>query len=305
MGSFLEYLKHHIVPSQHNAYHPHLLRGSWFGFFIALTLVIEGFLVTNLMVRQSSQNFLAAVVPGEIIALTNTQRNQNSILILRENSALNAAAQAKANDMAFKGYFSYANPGNVTPWTWIDNAGYSYQTAGENIAVRFLDSKEVLNAWMNSPSHRANIVKGSYADVGAGVAQGMYHGKPATYVVEYFAAPDPSQNQVAVAAHSSSWLRPLASLEAEPLTTTQWVLGSIAALLLVLLIISIVTHIQIQHFKSIVSGLAVLSLTLLLLESNSMFLSGNNQTATVVEGLQTPGDGYGVVIPSSAAYTER
>jgi hypothetical protein len=158
-----------------------VLRGSWLVFFLALVLVAEGFLVSNLITRQSSTTFLAAVLPAEVITLTNTQRIQNKVGTVTENTVLDAAATAKAQDMAAKGYFSHIGPDGKEPWAWIQGAGYDYQYAGENLAVRFVDSKDVVNAWMASPTHRANMVKASYTQIGVGVAQGMYQGQQATF----------------------------------------------------------------------------------------------------------------------------
>jgi len=184
-----ERIKHHVVPSSGNAYRPHILHRQWLVFFFIVILATEGFLVSNLIARQSSQNFLAAVVPAEIIALTNSERTQNNVGGLTEDALLDKAAQAKAEDMAANGYFAHVGPDGKTPWQWISGAGYQYQYAGENLAVRFIDSSDVVNAWMASPTHRANMVKPVYTSIGVGVAQGMYDGQSATYVVQYFAAP--------------------------------------------------------------------------------------------------------------------
>lgn len=145
--------------------------------------------MANLVARQTDQTFLAAVVPAEVIALTNTQREVNNVGTVADNALLGKAAQAKAQDMALNGYFSHVGPGGKTPWQWISESGYQYQYAGENLAVRFIDSQDVVNAWMESPTHRANIVKPVYTQIGVGVAQGLYEGQPATYVVQYFASP--------------------------------------------------------------------------------------------------------------------
>ena len=158
-------------------------------FFLAITLASEGFLVSNLVARQSDQQFLAAVVPAEIIALTNSERKQNTVSQLTEDALLDQAAQAKAEDMARNGYFSHVGPDGKTPWQWISASGYQYQYAGENLAVRFVDSKDVVNAWMESPTHRENMVKPVYTQIGVGVAEGMYQGQPASYVVQYFGTP--------------------------------------------------------------------------------------------------------------------
>jgi hypothetical protein len=95
--------------------------------------------------------------------------------------------------MAASGYFSHTGPDGKTPWQWISASGYQYQYAGENLAVRFINSTDVINAWMESPTHRANIVKPVYTQIGVGVAEGMYQGQPATYVVQYFGTPKGSE----------------------------------------------------------------------------------------------------------------
>jgi hypothetical protein len=156
---------------------------------MTVVLAAEGFLVSSLVARQSSTKFLAAVVPAEVISLTNEERISNSVGNLAPSELLTKAAQAKAEDMAKVGYFSHTGPDGKEPWEWIKEAGYEYQYAGENLAVRFIDSRDVVDAWMVSPSHRANIVKGVYTMIGVGVAQGFYEGEPATYVVQYFATP--------------------------------------------------------------------------------------------------------------------
>jgi hypothetical protein len=186
LGNFLG---HFFIPSSHNAHRPRILHRPWLIFFLAVILATEGFLVSNLIARQSDQQFLAAVVPAEIISLTNTERADNSVGNLKEDALLDSAAQAKANDMAQSGYFAHVGPDGKTPWQWISASGYQYQYAGENLAVRFIDSSDVVNAWMASPTHRANMVKPVYTQIGVGVAEGIYQGQPATYVVQYFGTP--------------------------------------------------------------------------------------------------------------------
>lgn len=194
------FFAHFFVPGVHNAHRPRILHRPWLLFFLAVTLATEGFLVSSLIARQSDQQFLAAVVPGEIIALTNTERSSNNAGSLTEDALLDSAAMAKAKDMAANGYFSHLGPDGKTPWQWISASGYQYQYAGENLAVRFINSTDVINAWMMSPTHRANLVKPVYTQIGVGVAEGMYEGQPATYVVQYFGTPKNTESGAAVAA---------------------------------------------------------------------------------------------------------
>ena len=182
-------IKHHFIPSEENVYRPHILRKPWLIFFLAIILTAEGVFVFDLVARQSALDYLAAVLSGEVVALTNVERAQAQVRQLSENTALTMAAQAKAEDMAAKGYFSHVGPDGTEPWEWVRAAGYDYRYAGENLAVRFNASSDVVNAWMASPSHKANMVKPVYTEIGVGVAEGIFQGQPATYVVQYFGTP--------------------------------------------------------------------------------------------------------------------
>ena len=292
MGLFL-WLKGLFVPHYSNAYRPHLLRRRSLLFLLALVLLAEGALVANLVARQSGHDFLAAVIQGEIILLTNTERAQNNVGTLSENTSLDAAAQAKADDMARVGYFAHVGPGGKQPWAWLDGVGYDYQYAGENLAVRFVDSKDVVNAWMLSPTHRANIVKPVYIEMGVGIAQGVYKGQPATFVVQYFASPfrgrvlgaETAAPAATAPAPSSndSLARSLGKLASEPRATTGWILGGVAALLMLALAFAFFHHVQIQSRSLLLPGAVVAGIALTLIMLNNAALSpgtGNSRAAS-------------------------
>lgn len=312
---FFDGVKHHFVPSQHNAYRPHLLRRGPLLFLLGLALVAEGTLVFNLMLRESGHEYLAAVVHSEIIALTNEQRQANEAGALAENALLDLSAQAKADDMAARGYFSHKGPDGKTPWAWIDGVGYDYQYAGENLAVRFVDSKDVIVGWMASPTHRANIVKGVYTEIGVGIAQGMYKGEPATFVVQHFAKPSAkalaarAQGRVLGAetgpppSFSDSLARQLGRLLSEPRATTAWVLGGIVALLALALAFTFVHHIQIQSRDLLVPGTIVAGVALALIFFNTNYLSSTVTAVNLPAGVAAYDQG--VIIPSEAAAVER
>lgn len=106
-----------------------------------------------------------------LLSATNSQRAANgNIAALSINSKLNAAAQAKANDMVARNYWSHNTPDGKEPWTFIDATGYSYQKAGENLAYGFATSSDTVTGWMNSPSHRANMLDTAFREVGFGFA---------------------------------------------------------------------------------------------------------------------------------------
>ena len=134
---------------------------------------------------------MAAVLPAVLDDLTNKERQTQNLPTLTINPLLNKAAEMKATDMAVKGYFAHTSPEGKTPWYWLAQVGYNYQYAGENLAIDFTDSKDVANAWMASPTHKANIVKGNYTEIGTGVADGMYEGKETVFVAQVYANPLP------------------------------------------------------------------------------------------------------------------
>lgn len=134
-------------------------------------------------------NQMAAVITSALVNLTNKDRNEEALGILRVNPLLVAAAQAKANDMADKGYFAHNSPDGKTSWYWFGQAGYGFSHAGENLAVNFSDSVDVERAWMNSPTHRANILNGKFTEIGIATAVGEYQGKKTVFVVQMFGTP--------------------------------------------------------------------------------------------------------------------
>ena len=122
---------------------------------------------------------------------TNAQRASNGLAGLSLNSQLEQAAQAKANDMVARNYWSHNTPDGQTPWSFITAAGYNYQTAGENLAYGFTSASDTVTAWMNSPEHRANILNTTYQEVGFGVANSANYQNsgPETVVVAEYAEP--------------------------------------------------------------------------------------------------------------------
>jgi len=185
----LHHVQDYFFPHPRNNHRPHLFSTASVAVLALAVIVFEaGFLVQTRFVFLRT-NFLASVLPGALVALTNQDRATSGISAVTEDPLLDRAAQAAAEDMAAKGYFAHVSPDGKTPWYWLDQTGYRYSYAGENLAVNFTDSQNVETAWLESPTHRANIMKREYTKVGFGTANGMYEGKETTFVVEFFAAP--------------------------------------------------------------------------------------------------------------------
>ncbi|MFA5998298.1 MAG: CAP domain-containing protein [Candidatus Paceibacterota bacterium] len=185
----LHHLHDYFFPHPRNNYRPHLFSVASIAVLAIAVIIFEaGYLVQTKFVFLKT-DFLASVLPGTLVALANQDRAMIGVLGVTEDSLLSSAAQAAADDMAARGYFSHISPDGKTPWYWLDQAGYRYSYAGQNLAVNFTDSENVETAWMASPTHRANIEKPQYTKVGIGVANGIYEDKETTFVVEFFAAP--------------------------------------------------------------------------------------------------------------------
>jgi hypothetical protein len=162
--------------------------------------------------------FFADVTRGVLENLVNDERSNMGVQPLKENEKLDLAAQMKAQDMVQKGYFDHISPEGKTPWQWIKDAGYSYQYAGENLAVGFYDSSDVFQAWLNSPSHKENLLNAHYTEFGTAVVGGFGDSK-ANIIVQLFATPAESfiaKKQPKIAqADSSSTISPNGSVVSE------------------------------------------------------------------------------------------
>lgn len=112
---------------------------------------------------------------SEVIRLVNEIRVQNGLKPLTANWELSRVARHKSQDMRDQGYFSHTSPTYGMPFQMIKSFGLSFRTAGENIAKGYATPQAVVNGWMNSSGHRANILNASYTQIGVGyVAQGHY-----------------------------------------------------------------------------------------------------------------------------------
>ena len=185
----LRHLHDHFIPHHRNNYHPHILGHRSLALFSALLVAVKIFTISLVSFGPVLPVFSSAITSENIISLTNESRKSFNLPALVSNQLLAKAAQAKANDMLAKGYFAHNSPDGKTPWDFIVSAGYSYLSAGENLAVNFVEAESVEAAWMNSPGHKANILNKSFEEIGIGISQGEYQGHPAIFVVQMFGVP--------------------------------------------------------------------------------------------------------------------
>lgn len=113
----------------------------------------------------------------KVVDLTNQQRAKAGLKPLSaSNSALSKMARAKSQDMRDKNYFDHQSPTYGSPFDMMKKYGISFTSAGENIAAGQKTPEEVVNGWMNSPGHRANILNASFTTIGVGYVQGGSYG---------------------------------------------------------------------------------------------------------------------------------
>ena len=131
----------------------------------------------------------ADITAQRMIELTNESRKDSGLLPLKVNDKLTAAAAAKVDDMFRFQYFDHNSPSGLTPWHWIKSAGYDYLYAGENLAIDFVTAEGTHMALMRSITHRDNILKPNYVEIGVAVKKGIFEGNESIIIVEQFGAP--------------------------------------------------------------------------------------------------------------------
>lgn len=117
---------------------------------------------------ENNQNQQTSSFAQQVLELVNKERAKNGLSALKLDNKLNAVATAHSKDMATRNFFSHTNPDGLSPFDRIKNAGVSYKTAGENIAVGQKTPQQVVSSWMNSEGHRKNILNGNFSKMGLG-----------------------------------------------------------------------------------------------------------------------------------------
>lgn len=111
----------------------------------------------------------------EVVRLVNQRRAEQGLKPLTQDWQLSRVARFKSEDMSKLGYFSHNSPTYGSPFDMMKSFGISYRSAGENIARGYKTPEEVVDAWMKSPGHRANILNSSYTHIGVGYVNSGNH----------------------------------------------------------------------------------------------------------------------------------
>ena len=104
----------------------------------------------------------------EVVRLVNIERQKAGLSAFKSSSELSKVARIKSQDMATNNYFSHTSPTYGSPFDMMKTFGIKYTTAGENIAKGYLSAQSVVDGWMNSPGHRANILNSRFNTIGVG-----------------------------------------------------------------------------------------------------------------------------------------
>lgn len=291
----ISWIKKYFIPHEGNDYRPYFLHGKNARTIVILLLLLEliVFIVPTLtFVGVFNNSNLATVIPVVLTTLINEERTHGQLENLTVSPILDQAAQMKADDMAKKSYFAHTSPDGQTMWNLLDTVQYQYDYAGENLAINFTDSKDVVMAWMNSPTHRANIVKPSYREVGTGLATGIYEGKETLFVVQVYANPQTSKilgvekevtpvvSDPIVKVQTDTLPKPtvIEKVTASPRNTFNTLLYVIIALMLVALVLNVAIKFKVQHADLITNGLAVIAIVGAIFVTNNLV---SNRGATI------------------------
>lgn len=164
---------HRTQKKRHGLHHSrsHRYHKVYLPYLPSILFLVASLVVSNMRVPIISNSVLAYATEmsaSSLLAGTNEQRSANGKASLSMNSKLSSAAQAKANDMAERDYWSHNTPDGQEPWVFINQAGYKYYKAGENLAYGFTTSGQTISGWMNSASHKANMLDNEFTEVGFG-----------------------------------------------------------------------------------------------------------------------------------------
>ena len=186
MDTLIASLRYYVTPHHTNNHRPALLHPTALSWLVVLLLCFQISVRFIHRARPDILGFATNISIDQLTSFTNKQREEQSLSTLTLSPTLSRAAEKKAKDMFEKGYWAHNAPDGATPWDFIHGEGYRYTYAGENLARDFSYSKDVVDAWMASPSHRDNLMRPEYQEIGFAVVNGTLNGSETTLVVQMF-----------------------------------------------------------------------------------------------------------------------
>ena len=179
-------LRNWFLPHKDTHKKAHLI--SWEGMLIYVLLFI--FIQVSFSIVSYTKPGILGITANidqkKVIELTNAERVKKGLSPVKENEALNKAATLKAQNMFAENYWAHFAPSGKSPWDFILGSGYKFTFAGENLAKNFYNSDDVVQAWMNSKTHRDNLLNSNYRDIGIAVEEGVLNGQKTILIVQEF-----------------------------------------------------------------------------------------------------------------------
>ncbi len=185
----IHHTRHFLIPHHGNGHKPHALRPPTLRLYASAVILVKLFVTTFLFMTNPSVGHFAEITKSQLLTLTNQARADAGVAPLVLNDKLNYAASLKAQHMLTNDYFAHTAPDGTKPWYFIKQAGYTYTAAGENLAMDFTQAETVFDAFMNSPSHKKNILNDKYSEMGVAVVDGTLQGSETTLLVVFFGDP--------------------------------------------------------------------------------------------------------------------
>jgi len=188
-----------FVPQKENNFLPKALKSKYLFLYSASLLAVKIALISLVLILPAT-DFFSSITANRLVSLINQERQSRNLPALALNDSLNSVAGLKVNDMATQGYFEHTSPTGITPWFWFKQIGYNYVFAGENLAMGFTETDDVFTAWMNSPTHRANILNPNFREMGLAVGTGNIQNRQETLAALEFgkqAAQQPAKTRIA------------------------------------------------------------------------------------------------------------
>lgn len=175
-----------FIPHKDTHKKAHLISWEGLTIYILIFILLQVTFSIVSFIKPGILGISSSISQQKIIELTNTERDKLGLSKVSENEALNYAAQLKAQNMFSENYWSHFAPSGKTPWDFILGSGYKFAFAGENLAKNFYNSDDVVVAWMDSPTHRDNLLNPRYKDIGVAVVDGVLNGQKTTLIVQMF-----------------------------------------------------------------------------------------------------------------------
>lgn len=187
LARFFQTFRHLFTPHHTNNHRPKLLYPSSLSVLAGIVLLTSSAIHAFAGVSGGVLGYVSDITTKQVLEQTNQRRVDEGLQPLILDPTLSDAARRKASDMFTFDYWAHTNPHTGRePWYFFDAVGYRYQFAGENLARDFSTTSPMVQAWMDSTSHRDNILSSRYVDTGIAVVNGQLNGIETTLVVQLF-----------------------------------------------------------------------------------------------------------------------